>query len=76
MKNKLQELETKVWNNMGNLCQITIDLVQDAEQDCEDEDWSAEAYSYKVSCVLDIADEDRVKDIEILQELLEILEKK
>jgi hypothetical protein len=73
MRHKILELETKIWKALEKAHQVTIDLIQDAEQDCEDEDFSIGAYQYKVGIILEVIDKDYKFDIEILTELLKIL---
>ncbi|HET8838060.1 MAG TPA: hypothetical protein VFM82_03610 [Flavobacteriaceae bacterium] len=73
----LQELENKVWEN--NVKQKTIDLVQNAECDFEDEDYTEDeivAYIYEVGICLEVYDPCLRIDIEILEGLKTILENK
>ena len=73
----LQDLENKVWEN--NVKQKTIDLVQNAECDFEDEDYTEDeigAYIYEVGICLEVYDPCLRVDIEILEGLKTILENK
>lgn len=72
----LHELEDKIWKN--NVKQKTIDLVQNAECDFDDnEPYTLDelgAYIYQVGICLEVYDPSLVIDIEILKELETILE--
>lgn len=73
----LQELENKVWKE--NVKQKTIDLVQNAECDFEDEPYTEDeigAYIYEVGICLEVYDPCLRVDVEILTELKTILESK
>lgn len=73
----LRELENKVWKN--NVKQKTIDLVQDAECDFKDENYTEDeigAYIYEVGICLEVYDPCLRTDIEILEGLKTILENK
>lgn len=73
----LQELENEVWKN--NVKQKTIDLVQNAECDFEDKNYTEDeigAYIYEVEICLEVYDPCLRIDIEILECLKTILENK
>jgi hypothetical protein len=74
---RIQELDTRVYRNMGDHSQLVIDVIQDASGDFIDDVTTADdigAFSYVIDCFLEIFDPAREKDIAILNELNKILE--
>ena len=73
----LQELENEVWKN--DVKQKTIDLIQNAESNFTDEDYTSDeigAYLYEVGICLEVYDTRLRVDIKILKKLETILEGK
>lgn len=74
---ELLELGAKIWDN--DVKQKTIDLVENAEIDFEDEKYTQDeigAYIYEVGICLEVYDPSLTIDIEILTALKTILENK
>lgn len=77
---KIRELSNKTFYYMGNYSQLTIDLVQKAEQlfTIKDKVRSEEFGSllYDVDNVLEVVNPLLLHDIEVLKELSKLLESK
>ena len=73
---QIQELESKVGKQMGNLLQITLDLVQNTEFDLNKDNVSKDDIGsklYEIDVLLEAFNPVYVLDIEIIKELQVIL---
>jgi len=72
---EIQELETKIYYNMGKHSQLVIDLFEEITEDIEEEDFSVGATLYRLYNILEIFDPAKKDDIEVLEQLKEKLER-
>lgn len=72
---EIQELETKVYYNMGKHSQLVIDLFEEITEDIEENSFNAGATLYNLENVLEIFDPAKKDDIEALEQLKEKLER-
>ena len=77
---ELQELESKVYNQMGKCSQKTIDLVQNAGMEFFNEGErlrrdTVGAVQYEISLILEIIDKSLKVDIQLIVELSVIVNK-
>ncbi len=73
----IQDLSNEFFYNMGNYHQVTIDLVQEAEDVIDEKDStdSFGALAYQTQTVLEVCDPKFIHDVKALKNLIEILEK-
>ena len=77
MNNKIREISDKIFYNIKNYSQLTINLVEKVEQLYINDIVTYEncgALHYQVDNVLEVINPSRTFDVEVLKELSEILE--
>jgi len=72
---EIQDLETKIYYNMGKHSQLVIDLFEEITEDIGEESFSAGATLYNLENILEIFDPAKKDDIEVLEQLKEKLER-